>query len=86
LFREIGYEHSPYTHCPSDKHLWEQARCSCDPSRSFGEFARPSLFVPVTDVHSIIVLVYRLRWVFVYAEVGSDRGPRIVMSGGVVGK
>lgn len=34
-FREIGYEHSPYTHCPLEEHLWKQARCSCDPSRSF---------------------------------------------------
>ncbi|KAF8493887.1 alpha-1,2-mannosyltransferase-like protein, partial [Russula emetica] len=35
FFREIGYEHSPYTHCPLEEHLWKQARCSCEPSCSF---------------------------------------------------
>ena len=37
FFREIGYEHAPYTHCPAEERLWEQARCSCDPLRSFGK-------------------------------------------------
>ncbi|KII84909.1 glycosyltransferase family 15 protein [Plicaturopsis crispa FD-325 SS-3] len=37
FFNEIGYEHNPYTHCPStagdDK--WTKGRCACDPNRSF---------------------------------------------------
>jgi alpha 1,2-mannosyltransferase len=38
FFREIGYEHSPYTHCPADEVLWKRGRCTCDPARSFGTF------------------------------------------------
>ncbi|KAI0048474.1 glycosyltransferase family 15 protein [Auriscalpium vulgare] len=35
FFREVGYEHNPYTHCPKEEDLWERGRCSCDPARSF---------------------------------------------------
>ncbi|KAI0067471.1 glycosyltransferase family 15 protein [Artomyces pyxidatus] len=35
FFREVGYEHNPYTHCPAETDLWERGRCSCDPARSF---------------------------------------------------
>ncbi|KAH9971818.1 glycosyl transferase [Lactifluus volemus] len=35
FFREIGYEHNPYTHCPADEVLWKRGRCTCDPARSF---------------------------------------------------
>ncbi|ETW76806.1 glycosyltransferase family 15 protein [Heterobasidion irregulare TC 32-1] len=35
FFREIGYEHSPYTHCPKEKDLWQRGRCTCDPGKSF---------------------------------------------------
>ncbi|KZV66095.1 glycosyltransferase family 15 protein [Peniophora sp. CONT] len=35
FFREIGYEHNPYMHCPAEEDLWERGRCSCQPQRSF---------------------------------------------------
>jgi alpha 1,2-mannosyltransferase len=35
FFREIGYEHPPYTHCPAEEDLWRQGRCTCDPAQSF---------------------------------------------------
>jgi len=31
-FREIGYEHWPFAHCPIEEHLWEENRCSCNPA------------------------------------------------------
>jgi alpha 1,2-mannosyltransferase len=37
FFREIGYEHSPYTHCPAEEELWKSGRCTCDPAHSFGK-------------------------------------------------
>jgi Glycolipid 2-alpha-mannosyltransferase len=37
FFREIGYEHSPYTHCPAEEELWKRGRCTCDPAHSFGK-------------------------------------------------
>lgn len=36
FFDEIGYEHAPYQHCPREKKSWENGRCGCNPSRSFG--------------------------------------------------
>ena len=36
FFREIGYEHSPYTHCPAEEATWKRDRCTCDPAHSFG--------------------------------------------------
>ena len=38
FFDEIGYEHAPYQHCPREKKSWENARCGCNPGRSFGEW------------------------------------------------
>ncbi|KAJ7657492.1 hypothetical protein B0H17DRAFT_1213531 [Mycena rosella] len=35
FFKEIGYEHNPYTHCPKDPGMWERGRCGCGPQRSF---------------------------------------------------
>src|SRR6266851_2627120 len=35
FFREIGYEHWAFTHCPTGD-LWTRGRCICDPARSFG--------------------------------------------------
>ena len=37
FFDEIGYEHAPYQHCPREKKSWENGRCGCNPSRSFGK-------------------------------------------------
>jgi alpha 1,2-mannosyltransferase len=36
FFDEIGYEHNPYTHCPSTKKAWQKGKCACDQARSFG--------------------------------------------------
>ncbi|KAL0568552.1 hypothetical protein V5O48_013431 [Marasmius crinis-equi] len=35
FFDEIGYEHSPYTHCPRSKETWKQGRCGCNQRTSF---------------------------------------------------
>lgn len=35
FFREIGYEHPPFTHCPSEEDLWRSGRCTCNPSQNF---------------------------------------------------
>jgi len=35
FFREIGYEHPPYTHCPAEEDLWRKGRCTCDPAHNF---------------------------------------------------
>jgi hypothetical protein len=37
FFDEIGYEHNPYTHCPSTAEAWKRGKCGCDQKRSFGE-------------------------------------------------
>jgi len=34
FFREIGYEHYPFTHCPQGD-MWERGQCSCDQERNF---------------------------------------------------
>ncbi|KZT22765.1 glycosyltransferase family 15 protein [Neolentinus lepideus HHB14362 ss-1] len=34
FFSEIGYEHNPYTHCPTGE-AWTRGRCSCNEGRSF---------------------------------------------------
>ncbi|CAG8708680.1 6314_t:CDS:2, partial [Dentiscutata heterogama] len=33
FFKEIGYKHEPFTHCPSEEEL--QLKCHCDPSNNF---------------------------------------------------
>ncbi|TFK22526.1 alpha-1,2-mannosyltransferase [Coprinopsis marcescibilis] len=35
FFDEIGYEHSPYTHCPKLGNNYKDGKCSCDPKKSF---------------------------------------------------
>ncbi|KAI0298254.1 glycosyltransferase family 15 protein [Russula brevipes] len=35
MFRDIGYEHPPYMHCPMDDALWERGRCGCDRAQNF---------------------------------------------------
>ena len=37
LFGDIGYEHNPYVHCPTDAGAYERGKCACDQKRSFGE-------------------------------------------------
>ncbi|KAL9715161.1 hypothetical protein Ac2012v2_001822 [Leucoagaricus gongylophorus] len=34
FFRDIGYRHDPFQHCPSGEE-WTKGRCSCDPKDSF---------------------------------------------------
>ncbi|KAI0266642.1 nucleotide-diphospho-sugar transferase [Russula aff. rugulosa BPL654] len=29
FFREIGYEHHPFIHCPAESDIWERGRCAC---------------------------------------------------------
>ncbi len=35
FFRDIGYKHEFFQHCPSGKE-WEKGKCSCDPNDNFG--------------------------------------------------
>lgn len=35
FFRDIGYRHDYFQHCPSGDD-WVKGRCSCDPNDSFG--------------------------------------------------
>ncbi|KAI0030492.1 glycosyl transferase [Vararia minispora EC-137] len=35
FFREIGYFHHPFTHCPVERDIWQAGRCSCNPDDSF---------------------------------------------------
>ncbi|KAF9005662.1 glycosyltransferase family 15 protein [Cyathus striatus] len=37
FFRDIGYRHDPFQHCPSGE-TWSQGRCACDPRDSFGKY------------------------------------------------
>lgn len=37
FFNDMGYEHNPYTHCPTDPDIWKKRKCSCDPKESFGK-------------------------------------------------
>jgi hypothetical protein len=46
FFDDIGYEHSPYTHCPKDVEKWKKGKCGCSPERSFGVYLFPDR--PVT--------------------------------------
>lgn len=34
FFEDIGYEHSPHTHCPKNPEVWARKQCSCNPSRN----------------------------------------------------
>ena len=36
FFRDIGYKHEYFQHCPSGE-VWEKGRCSCDSNDSFGK-------------------------------------------------
>ena len=37
FFREIGYEHPPFNHCPAESEIWERGRCACGVEQSFGK-------------------------------------------------
>ncbi|KAJ7699463.1 nucleotide-diphospho-sugar transferase, partial [Mycena olivaceomarginata] len=36
FFNEIGYEHPPNSHCPTDDTIWRAGMCSCDQGRTHG--------------------------------------------------
>ncbi|KAF9227899.1 glycosyltransferase family 15 protein [Gyrodon lividus] len=40
FFKDIGYRHSPFQHCPQGKD-WKKGHCSCDPNDNF-DFAQNS--------------------------------------------
>lgn len=65
FFREVGYRHEPFQHCPlSDLH--RQGKCWCDPYQdNFGEST------PLSDVHcdQRSILWDRLPLVFMPAQV-----------------
>jgi alpha 1,2-mannosyltransferase len=35
FFRDIGYQHYQYMHCPTGD-FWKSARCACDPANNIG--------------------------------------------------
>ena len=73
FFREIGYEHDGYTHCPLDD-LWRRGRCTCDPAQNFGMRLDSSMG------QSLISFV-RFCGIVVSSEVGTDeRPPMMIMS------
>ncbi|KAF9069601.1 glycosyltransferase family 15 protein [Rhodocollybia butyracea] len=42
FFRDIGYRHDPFQHCPSGEQ-WTKGRCSCDPTDTFDYTANSCL-------------------------------------------
>ncbi len=62
FFEQIGYEHEPYMHCPRGEQ-WALGRCLCDPERS-PFFCRRCGYLRVS----------RLRWVFMFNEMGQFNG------------
>lgn len=40
FFRDIGYRHEPFQHCPSGED-WEKGHCSCSPGETFGTYIVP---------------------------------------------
>ncbi|KAF8636698.1 hypothetical protein AX17_003503 [Amanita inopinata Kibby_2008] len=46
FFRDIGYRHSPFQHCPIDS-SWETGRCACSPADSFDN--APNSCIPKYD-------------------------------------
>ncbi len=41
-FKDIGYEHEPFQHCPLDADVYKAQNCDCNPPSSFSE--SPYLF------------------------------------------
>ena len=60
FFREIGYEHSPFTHCPTEEELWKRGRCTCDPARSFGTFFFYESHLCAAIALSYVLVIFRL--------------------------
>ncbi|SRR5216683_6389993 len=60
FFREIGYEHYPFIHCPQNE-MWELGRCSCEQERNFGTSrrrTRSSLSVRVVRAASLMFVCF----------------------------
>ena len=60
FFREIGYDHAPFMHCPTEQDIWEQGRCACNSELSFGKrhtihrlprLSLMPLFLVLSDYH-----------------------------------
>lgn len=65
FFREVGYRHEPFQHCPMNE-LHRQGKCWCDPTQdNFGEST------PLSDVHrdQRFISWDRLPLVFMLAQV-----------------
>ena len=71
FFREIGYEHDGYTHCPLDD-LWRRGRCACDPAQNFGMRSDSSMGEPLTPF-------VRFCGIVVSSEVGTDKRPPMMV-------
>lgn len=62
FFRDIGYRHDPFQHCPSGEE-WAKGRCSCDPKDSFGMLGDPP--ARCTPLNAF----FRLRSQLVFASI-----------------
>jgi hypothetical protein len=69
FFREIGYQHYEYTHCPTDDN-WTRGRCTCDRASNLG--------MRLTDrSQSSLISFVRLLVRVVRAKMGAGRRPII---------
>ncbi len=61
FFREIGYTHHPFMHCPAEPEIWEKGRCACNPVHNFGkcQIIKPDSCLSFADaLYSIFDLDY----------------------------
>ena len=63
FFTDIGYRHGPYQHCPQGN-FHSRGKCWCDANDNFGVFAKFS------SILGEMLIFYRLRWLFVYGQMG----------------
>ena len=74
FFREVGYEHYPFVHCPQGE-MWERGRCSCEQERNFGTSRLARGDGPPWLGVAHLRFLYRLPdGVVVLAEVGGGEG------------
>jgi alpha 1,2-mannosyltransferase len=55
-FNNIGYEHHPNTHCPSENDVWRKGRCTCNPNNRFGKHLSCLCLLSVVLMHSFPLL------------------------------
>ena len=64
FFREVGYRHEPFQHCPADS-SHRQGKCWCDPEQdNFGESHHPLMWAATNNFWRD-----RLSLVFMLAQV-----------------